>query len=71
MPAIPNCPDNLSEENMRAISAPYNFVPLSDYVHIPEWSKRASHDWPFEDGLSGEIHYTLVAESPLLVGGEQ
>ena len=71
MPAIPNCPDNLSKENMRAISAPYNFVPLSDYVHIPEWSKRASHDWPFEDGLSGEIHYTLVAESPLLVGGEQ
>jgi len=71
MPAIPNCPNNLSKENMRAISAPYNFVPLSSYVHIPEWSKRASHDWPFEDGLSGEIHYTLVAESPLLVGGEQ
>ncbi len=71
MPAIPNCRENLSKSNMTAISAPYNFVPLARWVHIPEWSKQASHDWPFEDGLSGEIHYRLIAESPILVGGKQ
>lgn len=71
MTAIPNCRDNMNESNMTAISAPYNFVPLSDYVHIPEWSPQVSHDWPFQDGYSGEIHYTLIADSPLLVGGEQ
>ncbi len=65
------CPPGLSKENMTAISAPYNFVPLADWVHIPDWSTHVSHDWPFEDGYSGEIHYHLIAESPLLVGGRQ
>jgi len=71
IPAIPNCRKNLSKSNMTAISAPYNFVPLARWVHIPAWSKQASHDWPFEDGYSGEIHYRLIAESPILVGGQQ
>ena len=71
MPAIPNCIPGLRRENITAISAPYNFVPLPNKVHIPEWSKQVSHDWPFEDGYSGEIHYRLIAESPILVGGKQ
>ena len=65
------CPRGLTKENMQAISAPYNFVPLADWVHIPEWSRQVSHDWPFRDGCSGEICYRLIAESPLLVGGHQ
>lgn len=65
------CPEGTSEGNMRAISAPYNFVPLADWVHIPDWSRQVSHDLPFRDGFGGEIAYTLVAESPLLVGGKQ
>ena len=68
---IDTCPRGLAAERMKTISAPYNFVPVSDWVHIPEWSKRASHDWPFQDGYSGEIHYKLIAESPLLVGNQQ
>jgi len=68
---ISNCPQGLRAEDMRAISALYNFVPVSEWVHIPEWWKRASHDWPFEDGYSGEIHYKLIAESPLLAGNQQ
>ena len=56
---------------MNTISAPYNFVPLSKTIVIPEWGKQVSHDHPFRDGYSGEIHYTLKAETPLLVGGEQ
>jgi len=56
---------------LKHLDAPYNFVPLSDWVHIPDWGNQVSHDIPFQDGLSGEIHYELVADSPLLVGGEQ
>lgn len=65
------CPADISKDTMTAISAPYNFVPLAGWVHTPEWWKDVSHDWPFEDGVSGEIHYRLIAESPLLVGGQQ
>lgn len=68
---LDNCPKGLRAEYMTAISAPYNFVPTSEWIHIPEWWKQASHDWPFEDGYSGEIYYKLIAESPLLVGNQQ
>ncbi|MHB1798140.1 TIGR03986 family type III CRISPR-associated RAMP protein [Metallibacterium scheffleri] len=60
--------DNSARE---MISAPYNFVPLAPRVHIPAWSREVSHDWPFEDGYSGELHYILTADTPLLVGGKQ
>lgn len=64
-----SCPDHISKDDMQAISAPYNFVPLADWVHIPSWWEQVSHDHPFKDGLCGEIHYALTATSPLLVGG--
>lgn len=54
-----------------AITAPYNFVPLSSWVHIPEWSAAVSHDLPFEDGLCGELGISLTAETPILIGGEK
>lgn len=56
---------------LEAISAPYNFVPLANWVHIPDWGAQVSHDLPFRNGCSGEIAYRLIAESPLLVGGKQ
>lgn len=65
------CPEGITKHGMQAISAPYNFVPLASWVHIPEWARQVSHDVPFKDGLSGELAYRLVAESPLLVGGQQ
>jgi len=65
------CPQGISESSMLSISAPYNFVPLSGWVHLPEWGKTVSHDWPFQDGVSGEIAYTIHVNSPLLVGGKQ
>ncbi len=58
-------------QNTPPISAPYNFVPLSDTVVEPDWADRTSHDLPFEDGISGEIRYSLIAHSPLLVSGPQ
>lgn len=58
-----------SGNELTAISAPYNFVPLAKWVYLPPWGSAVSHDVPFQDGYCGEIHYTLKAHTPLLVGG--
>jgi CRISPR-associated protein (TIGR03986 family) len=50
-------------------TAPYDFVPLSGFVWLPEWSRQASHDLPFRDGWCGELQVEIVADSPILVGG--
>lgn len=57
--------------SLDAISAPYNFVPLADWVHTPDWSDKISHDLPFRDGLSGHLDLTITAHTPILVGREQ
>jgi CRISPR-associated protein (TIGR03986 family) len=51
-----------------SIDAPYNFVPLANWVHVPDWAKRVSHDLPFRDGLCGHLDVTITAHSPVLVG---
>lgn len=53
------------------IAAPYNFVPLGSKIVQPEWAELVSHDWPFKDGVSGTLDYTLTAHSPILVAGPQ
>jgi len=53
------------------ITAPYNFVSLSPWVHIPEWSAAVSHDVPFEEGLCGELTLSITAETPVLIGSEK
>lgn len=58
-------------KRISAISAPYNFVPLADWVHVPSWGHAVAHDLPLQDGYCGEIVYTLTAHTPLLVGGSQ
>ena len=50
------------------IDAPYNFVPLSKVVVVPEWGNAVSHDLPFKDGVSGEIHIHVKAMSNIAVG---
>lgn len=54
-----------------SIDAPYNFVPLSVWVHTPDWAWQVSHDMPFRDGLCGHLDLTLTAETPILVGRER
>lgn len=49
------------------ITAPYNFVPLSDKVVSPYWAKLVSHDIPFKDSQSGVLDLTIRAESPIYV----
>ncbi|MFZ1342689.1 TIGR03986 family type III CRISPR-associated RAMP protein [Thiothrix eikelboomii] len=56
---------------MENINAPYNFVPLSETVVIPEWGDKVSHDLPFRDGVSGELELTITAKTDILVGGTQ
>ncbi len=47
------------------ITAPYNFVPLSDKVFFPDWADKISHDIPFEDGEDGIITLTIENKTPL------
>lgn len=49
------------------ITAPYNFVPLSDKVFTPSWGNDISHDIPFEDGEDGVITLTIENKTPLFV----
>ena len=49
------------------IKAPFNFVPVNEYVYFPVWAVRISHDVPFSDGISGYIPLRITAETPLFV----
>ncbi|MEA3228709.1 MAG: TIGR03986 family CRISPR-associated RAMP protein [Campylobacterota bacterium] len=49
------------------ITAPFNFVPLSEKVFFPPWAENVSHDVPFEDGESGVIDITITAKSPIFI----
>lgn len=64
-------PGQPQQDAPQHLHAPYNFVPLSPWVHIPPWSRAVSHDLPFADGYSGVLHLTLTNHTPLLVGGQQ
>lgn len=52
-----------------SISAPYAFIPLSEFVYEPDWAPYVSHDVPFQDGVSGVLEIDLKTHAPLLVGG--
>lgn len=56
---------------MPDITAPYRFVPLSNLIVYPSWANKASHDKPFQDGVSGEMTIALKNQTPLCVGGQQ
>jgi len=51
------------------IKSPYNFVPApsENEVFIPDWADQVSHDIPFSDGESGEIVFTITAETPIFI----
>jgi len=49
------------------ITAPFNFVPLSEKVFFPDWADSVSHDIPFEDSQSGSIDITITAKSPIFI----
>ncbi|MBU1668185.1 TIGR03986 family CRISPR-associated RAMP protein [bacterium] len=49
------------------ITAPFNFVPLSEKVFFPDWAEQVSHDIPFEDSQSGVINITITAKSPIFI----
>lgn len=49
------------------IKAPFNFVPLFKKVYFPSWADKISQDVPFSDGLSGQLTYTITAETPIFI----
>ena len=53
------------------IQAPFNFVPLSDKVYLPDWADKISQDIPFSDGLSGKIRLSIEAKTPIFVRNGQ
>ena len=61
----------MAENRRRSlVHAPYNFVPLSGYVHEIDWGDQISWDVPFPDGISGHLEVELEVVTPLCVGGE-
>lgn len=51
--------------------APYRSIPISGWVHEPAWGQQVSHDHPLPDGLSGWLDLSIVAKTPILVGGRR
>lgn len=56
-----------SENKSIEVTSPYNFVPLSDVVYFPSWSKQISQDAPFKKSYSGCIEFKIKAKSPIFV----
>lgn len=46
------------------LTAPYNFVPLSNRIFYPDWAENVSMDKPFKDGEDGIIELTLTNRTP-------
>jgi CRISPR-associated protein (TIGR03986 family) len=53
--------------SLDTITAPYNFVPLSSKVFLPNWADQVSHDLPFKDSICGELTCELVTDTPVYV----
>jgi hypothetical protein len=49
------------------LQAPYRFIPISGWIHTLGWATAASHDDPFEDGVSGWLDLRVTAKTSLLV----
>lgn len=56
---------------MAEIKASYRFIPVSrqQKYYSPEWKNYVSHDIPFRDSVSGEIKYTLTANTAIFIKG--
>ncbi len=63
-------PRGRAQREPDAISAPYNFVPLSKDVVFPGWADAVSFDVPFEDGVCGSFDIEIEATSPIMIKGQ-
>lgn len=52
-----------------AVTSAFRFARIWRKVHEPAWGRLVTHDIPFADGVSGELHLTLRARSRILLGG--
>ncbi len=59
---------------MVTAKSPYNFVPApttQGEVFFPKWAERVSHDIPFSDAVSGELHLRITARTPIFIRNGQ
>src|SRR5699024_3362763 len=51
------------------VKSTYNFIPApkEKEVFYPPWADQVSQDIPFSDGESGEIEFTITAETPIFI----
>lgn len=52
---------------MAVLKAPFNFVPMSEKVVLPEWASLISQDIPFSDAKCGTISVEVTAITPVYV----
>lgn len=54
---------------MTVVKSPYNFLPApkGNEVFYPDWANQVNQDIPFSDGESGEIEFTITAETPIFI----
>lgn len=69
MPKVHQAAQNSRPRNAGHLTAPYRFIPLSAWVHQPEWANDVSIDRPLKEGVSGWLDIEIKATKPLLVGG--
>lgn len=59
-----------NQDEQVEFTSPYNFVPLSGWVHFPHWDDLVSHDIPFADGVCGHIDIEIEAKTDIFTRGE-
>ena len=55
------------DDENKYVGAPYNFVPFTDQVQAVKEEELTLHNEVRDDLLSGEITYTIKAETPISV----
>lgn len=53
-----------------SFSSPYNFVPLTGYVHTP-LAQKITQDSPLEEGISGVLEIEITNLNPLMIGDHE
>lgn len=59
------------DQPAQPMTAPYRHIPISAFIHEPEWKDQVSQDHPLDDGVGGWLDITLTTTSDLMIGGEK
>lgn len=62
-----NLDNQAVSEILETFVNPYNFIPVQNNFFEADWASSISHDIPYSDGISGEIHIDFEAVSPIII----